>query len=320
MSPTRWWQTGIIYEIYSRSFQDGNGDGIGDLTGITQRLPHLVELSVDAIWLSPIFVSPMKDFGYDIADYTAIDPVFGSLSDFELLLDAAHSYGLKIILDLVPNHTSDQHGWFRQSRASRENAKRDWYIWREPARGGGLPNNWLSEFGGSAWKYDAVTAQYYYHAFLAAQPDLNWRNPEVRSAIYDVMRFWLHRGVDGFRVDVLWHLIKDDQFRDNPSNPDYRLGDPPNHAVLPVYTQDRPEVQDVVREMRHVVDEYPDRVLIGTARRYFSRPPAKSPMSISAWSGRLWRRRTASSDVSPVAAATWGQPLARATSTPRRIE
>jgi alpha-glucosidase len=263
MKPAAWWQTGIIYEIYSRSFQDSNGDGIGDLAGIIRRLPYLAELGVDAVWLSPIFVSPMKDFGYDIADYAAIDPIFGSLSEFDALLDAAHGHGLKVILDLVPNHTSDQHAWFRQSRVSRANPKREWYIWHDPSKGGGVPNNWLSEFGGSAWEYDAVTAQYYYHAFLAAQPDLNWRNPEVRSAIYDVMRFWLRRGVDGFRVDVIWHLIKDDQFRDNPPNPGYHSGDPPNHAVVPLYTQDRPEVQDVVREMRRVVDEFPDRVLVG---------------------------------------------------------
>ena len=261
--PAPWWQTGVIYEIYSRSYQDTNRDGIGDLQGIKLRLPYLVELGVDAIWLSPIYVSPMLDLGYDIADYTAIDPVFGSLADFDELVAAAHEYGLKIILDLVPNHTSDQHIWFRESRASRENPKRNWYIWHDPAAGGNLPNNWLSEFGGSAWQYDPATSQYYYHAFLAAQPDLNWRNPEVRSAIYDVMRFWLRRGVDGFRVDVIWHLIKDDRIRDNPVNSRYLLGDPPHHAVVPLYTQDRPEVQEIVREMRSVVDEFSDRVLIG---------------------------------------------------------
>jgi alpha-glucosidase len=261
--PCAWWQTGVIYEIYPRSFQDSDGDGIGDLRGIAQRLPYLVELGVDALWLSPIFVSPMADFGYDIADYTAIDPLFGILADFDSLLEAAHARGLKIILDLVPNHTSNQHAWFRESRASCENPKRDWYIWREPSAGGGPPNNWLSDFGGSAWEYDSLTAQYYYHAFLTAQPDLNWRNPQVRAAIYDVMRFWLRRGVDGFRVDVIWHLIKDDQWRDNPVNPRFCAEEPPHHAVVPLYTVDRPEVHNVVREMRCVVDEFPDRVLIG---------------------------------------------------------
>jgi alpha-glucosidase len=258
-----WWQTGVIYQIYPRSFQDSNGDGIGDLRGIAQRLPYLVELGVDAIWLSPIFPSPMADFGYDIADYTAIDPLFGSLSDFDALITAAHAQGLKVILDLVPNHTSDRHPWFLESRASRGSRKRDWYIWRDPAANGGPPNNWLSVFGGSAWKYDEASGQYYYHAFLAAQPDLNWRNPAVRSAIHEVMRFWFRRGVDGFRVDVLWHLIKDGEFRDNPPNPDYRAGDPPHHRLVPLYTADRPEVHDVIAEMRRVADEFSERVLIG---------------------------------------------------------
>ena len=258
-----WWQTGVIYQIYPRSFQDTNGDGIGDLRGITQRLPYLKELGVDAIWLSPIFPSPMADFGYDISDYTDIDPLFGSLDDFDALLAAAHSQGLKVILDLVPNHTSDRHPWFLESRASRRSHKRDWYIWRDPAADGAPPNNWLSVFGGSAWEYDAATGQYYYHAFLAAQPDLNWRNPAMRAAIYEVMRFWLRRGVDGFRVDVLWHLIKDDAFRDNPPNADFRPTDPPHHRLIPLYTADRPEMHDVIAEMRQVADEFSDRVLIG---------------------------------------------------------
>src|SRR4051812_24948906 len=262
MQPS-WWQTGVIYQIYPRSFQDSNGDGVGDLRGINQRLPYLAELGIDAIWISPIFVSPMADFGYDIADYTEIDPLFGTLEDFDALAAAAHQLGLEVILDLVPNHTSDRHPWFLESRSSRDNPKRDWYIWRDPAPDGGPPNNWLSEFGGGAWEYDATTGQYYYHAFLAAQPDLNWRNPHVRAAMYDAMRFWLRRGVDGFRVDVIWHLIKDDQFRNNPPNPNFRVGDPPIHAVIPLYTADRPEVQDVIAEMRGVVDEFSDRLLIG---------------------------------------------------------
>jgi alpha-glucosidase len=258
-----WWQTGVIYQIYPRSFQDTNGDGIGDLRGITQRLPYLLELGVDAIWLSPIFPSPMADFGYDISDYTDIDPLFGSLEDFDALVAAAHAQGLKVILDLVPNHTSDRHPWFLESRASRRGRKRDWYIWKDPAANGGPPNNWLSVFGGSAWEYDGGSGQYFYHAFLAAQPDLNWRNPAVRSAIYEVMRFWFRRGVDGFRVDVIWHLIKDEQFRNNPPNPNFRAGDPQHHRLVPLYTADRPEVHDIITEMRRVADEFSDRVLIG---------------------------------------------------------
>src|SRR5436309_5093927 len=259
----RWWQTAVIYQIYPRSFQDSNGDGVGDLAGITARLPYLRDLGVDAIWLSPIFPSPMADFGYDIADYVGIDPLFGTLADFDALLAAAHALGIRVLLDLVPNHTSDRHPWFIESRASRSNAKREWYIWRDPAPDGGPPNNWLSEFGGSAWTLEPDTGQYYYHAFLAAQPDLNWRNAEVRAAIYDVMRFWLRRGVDGFRVDVIWHLLKDDAFRDNPENPHFASGDPPHHALIPLYTADRPEVHDLIGEMRRVVDEFQERVLIG---------------------------------------------------------
>ena len=260
---TPWWQTAVIYEIYPRSFQDSDGDGIGDLAGIIQRLPYVAELGVDALWLTPIFRSPMADFGYDISDYTAIDPVFGALSEFDALLTAAHAYGLKIILDLVPNHTSDQHAWFVESRSSRDNPKRDWYLWHDPAPHGGPPNNWCSDFGGSAWQYDSTTGQYYYHAFLAKQPDLNWRNPEVRAAIYDAMRFWLRRGVDGFRIDVIWHLIKDEQFRDNPPNPGFAPDRPPHEAVIPLYTADRPEVHEIIREMRSVTDEFPGRLLIG---------------------------------------------------------
>jgi alpha-glucosidase len=258
-----WWREGVIYQIYSRSFQDTNGDGVGDLKGIIRRLPYLATLGVDAVWLSPIFPSPMADFGYDISDYIDIDPVFGTLADFDGLLAAAHQHGLKVILDLVPNHTSDQHPWFRESRVARDNPKRDWYIWRDPAPDGGAPNNWLSEFGGSAWECDRRTGQYYYHAFLSAQPDLNWRSHEVRAAIYHVMRFWLRRGVDGFRVDVIWRLIKDAQFRDNPPNPNYGALDPPHHALVPLYTADQPEVHEVIAEMRAVTEEFGARVLIG---------------------------------------------------------
>jgi alpha-glucosidase len=263
MADAPWWQTGVIYQIYPRSFLDADGDGIGDLRGIAARLDHLTDLGIDAVWISPIFASPMADFGYDISDYTSIDPLFGTLADFDALIKAAHDRGLRVILDFVPNHTSDQHPWFRESRTSRDNPKRDWYIWREPTQSGGVPNNWLSEFGGSAWEFDESTGQYYYHAFLARQPDLNWRNPEVQSAMQEVMRFWLRKGVDGFRVDVIWHLVKDDRYRDNPINPQFRPGDPPNRRLLPVYTADRPEVHDVIGAMRRVIDGFNDRVLIG---------------------------------------------------------
>jgi alpha-glucosidase len=266
-----WWRDGVFYQIYPRSYQDSNGDGVGDIKGIIDRLPYVSALGVDAIWLSPIFPSPMADFGYDISDYIGIDPLFGTKADFDALVSAAHAAGLKIILDLVPNHTSDQHPWFVESRSSREHPKRDWYLWRDPQAGGGAPNNWMSEFGGSAWQYDAKTQQYFYHAFLAQQPDLNWRNPAVRAAIYDVMRFWLRKGVDGFRVDVIWHLIKDAQFRDNPPNPGFFSHRPPHEQLLPLFTADQVEVQDVIAEMRGVIDEFDDRVLIGEIYLPFER-------------------------------------------------
>jgi alpha-glucosidase len=263
MADRLWWQTGVLYQIYPRSFQDSNADGVGDLKGILQRLDYLTDLGVDALWLSPIFPSPMADFGYDISDYTDIDPLFGTLADLDELIQAAHARGLKILLDLVPNHTSDRHPWFVESRSSRDNPKRDWYIWRDPPPDGGPPTNWLSNFGGSAWEYDDATGQYYYHAFLKQQPDLNWRNPAVSAAMLDVMRFWLKRGVDGFRVDVIWHLIKDDQFRDNPVNTSFVPGKPPHRQLVALYTADRPEVHEVIAAMRRVIDEFDDRVLIG---------------------------------------------------------
>jgi len=262
-----WWRNGVIYQVYPRSFQDSDGDGIGDLRGIRGRLDHLVALGIDAVWISPIYPSPMADFGYDVSDYCNVDPRFGSLDDFDGLAADAQARGLKLILDYVPNHSSDQHPWFLQSRSDRNDPKRDWYLWRDPAPDGGPPNNWLSNFGGPAWTFDAATGQYYCHSFLKEQPDLNWRNPELRAAMYEVLRFWLRRGVDGFRIDVLYLLIKDDQFRDNPVNPAYRPGEDSSHRLLPLYTSDRPEVQQIVREMRAVVDEFSDasaeRVLIG---------------------------------------------------------
>ena len=263
MEDLKWWQRGVIYQIYPRSFQDTNGDGIGDIRGIIQRLDDVVKLGVDAIWISPIYPSPMADFGYDISDYCDVARIFGSLTDFDRLVAQVHARGLHIILDFVPNHTSDQHPWFLESRSSRANPKRDWYIWRDAAAKGGPPNNWLSRFGGAAWEWDETTKQYYYHSFLKQQPDLNWRNPAVKQAMYDALRFWLDRGVDGFRVDVLWLLIKDDQFRDNPVNPGYELGGSSHNRLLPLYTANRPEVHAIVAEMRSVIDAYPDRVLIG---------------------------------------------------------
>src|SRR3984885_11373807 len=216
MAEALWWQRGVIYQIYPRSFQDSDGDGIGDLAGVRQRLDYLSGLGVDAVWISPVYPSPMADFGYDITDYCGIDPMFGSLADFDRLLAEVHARGLKLIMDFVPNHTSDQHPWFLESRSSRQNPKRDWYIWRDPAADGGPPNNWLANFGGSGWQFDAATGQYYYHAFLKEQPDLNWRNPEVRKAMYDALRFWLDKGVAGFRIDAISRLFEDPNLHDDP--------------------------------------------------------------------------------------------------------
>jgi Glycosidases len=258
-----WWKTGVIYQIYPRSFYDANGDGIGDLQGIIRKLDYLQWLGIQAIWISPIFPSPMADFGYDVSDYTGIDPMFGTLADFDRLLEEAHAKGIKVLLDFVPNHTSDHHPWFIESKHSKASPKRDWYIWHDGKPDGSAPNNWKSVFGGDAWEWDAQTQQYYYHGFLKEQPDLNWRNPAVKEAMYDAMRFWLDKGVDGFRVDVMWHLIKDDQLRDNPPNPDYTDSQPTYNQLLPVYSTDQPEVHAIVAEMRKVVDAYQARVIIG---------------------------------------------------------
>jgi alpha-glucosidase len=258
-----WWRSGVIYQIYPRSFRDANADGIGDLAGIADRLDYCAALGVDALWLSPIFPSPMADFGYDVADYTDVAAIFGTLSDFDALLAQSRKRGLRLILDYVPNHTSDQHPWFVAARSGQLDPKRDWYLWHDPAPDGGPPNNWLSNFGGSAWEWDAATQQYYYHSFLKEQPDLNWRNPEVVAAMHEVLRFWLRKGVAGFRIDVLWMLIKDDQWRDNPPNPAYQPGMPRFQSQLPLYTTDRPEVQDIVEGLRAVADEFDQSVLIG---------------------------------------------------------
>ncbi len=260
---TLWWQKGIVYQVYPRSYADSNGDGIGDLPGIHAKLDYLQWLGIDAIWVSPVFPSPMADHGYDVANYVDIHPLFGTLADMDALIEAAHQRGIKIILDFVPNHTSNQHPWFLESRSSRTNPKRDWYLWADPKPDGSPPNNWLSVFGGPGWTWDPETQQYYCHAFLKEQPDLNWRNREVRAAMYGALQFWLDRGVDGFRVDVLWHLIKDGTYRDNPQNPDYVSGQTPYNSLLPVYSTDQPEVHEIVREMRALLDRYSERVLIG---------------------------------------------------------
>ncbi len=260
---TEWWKTAVIYQIYPRSFQDSDGDGVGDLNGIRRRLPYLVELGVDAIWISPFYTSPMADFDYDVADYRDVDPLFGTLAACTSLIAEAHPLGLKVILDFVPNHTSDQHPWFIEARSSRHNPKRDWYNWKDATPGGGPPNNWMSHFGGSAWEWDAASGQHFYHAYLKEQPDLNWRNPEVRAAMHDVLRFWMKRGVDGFRVDVIWHLMKDSEFKDNPPNPTYRPGQPKIDRWVQVHSADHADVHEVIKGMRSVVDEFPDRVLIG---------------------------------------------------------
>ncbi len=258
-----WWRRAIVYQVYPLSFQDSNGDGFGDLDGIRSRLAHLRTLGVDAIWLSPIQPSPFVDAGYDISDYCDVDRRFGTLAQFDALVADVHRSGMKLVLDFVPNHTSERHPWFVDSRASRDSARRDWYLWRDPAPGGGAPNNWYSEFGGSAWEWDAATAQYYLHTYLKEQPDLNWRNPAVRAAMHEVLRFWLRRGVDGFRIDAMWHLIKDASWRDDPPNPAWQPGEPDIARLLPLHSADQPEVHEVVAGLRRVTDAFPGRVLIG---------------------------------------------------------
>ena len=266
-SHRRWWQTAVVYQVYPRSYADADGDGTGDLRGITSRLDYLAWLGVDAIWISPFYPSPMADFGYDVADYTAVDPLFGSMDDFDALLAAAHERGIRVIVDYVPNHTSDQHPWFVESRSSRQNAKADWYVWRDAKPDGGLPNNWISMFAGPTWTWDEARGQYYLHIFLSEQPDLNWRNPGVRAAMFDVARFWLDRGVDGFRIDVAPMVMKDPELRDNPPNPSpgwehSRLGS--WLTQLHVNDHNHPDMHELYRSFRALLESYPgDRVSIG---------------------------------------------------------
>lgn len=258
-----WWETGIIYQIYPRSFQDSNGDGVGDLPGILARLDYVRDLGVTAVWLSPIYPSPMADFGYDVADYVGIHPLFGTMDDFDELLAAVHQRDMKLLLDFVPNHTSDQHPWFQEARRSRDNPKRDWYVWRDARPGGGPPNNWVSYFGGPAWQWDQATGQYYLHLFAKEQPDLNWRNRDVKAAMLDHMRFWLDKGIDGFRVDVIWLMIKDAIYRDDQPNPRWTPDRPINESTLHDRSAGQPEVHAVIRDMRALIESYGERVLIG---------------------------------------------------------
>jgi alpha-glucosidase len=273
-----WWRDGVIYHVYPRSFADSDGDGVGDLAGITARLDYLndgtrASLRVDAIWLSPFYPSPMADFGYDVADHTGVDPRFGTLGDFDRLVAEAHARGIRVVIDLVPNHTSDQHPWFVESRSSRDNPRRDWYVWADPKPDGGPPNNWISAFprAGRAWTFDRGTGQWYLHSFLPQQPDLNWWNPEVRQAMDEVMRFWLDRGVDGFRIDVAHRMAKDPELRDNPLVT--TEGDGPGGEISAfrlarlgfdqLYDEDWPEVHEILRRFRRTLDSYQDRMAVG---------------------------------------------------------
>lgn len=259
----QWWQRAVFYEITPVSFQDSNGDGKGDLPGLIARIDYLEWLGIEAVWLTPFYRSPMLDLGYDISDFCGVDGLFGNMEDFDRLLALLHQRDIRLILDFVPNHTSDQHPWFQESRSSRVNPKRSWYVWADGGPDGAPPNNWLSRFGGSAWRWDDSTGQYYYHSFLAEQPDLNWRNTEVRRAMADVLRFWLRRGVDGFRVDASAVLIEDELLRDDPPNPTATSKTPPPQRLKRVFTDDRRESMECLEDLRQVLDAFPDRVLAG---------------------------------------------------------
>ncbi len=265
----KWWETGVIYQIYPLTFADANGDGTGDIQGIVKKLDYLNRkkanknsLGINAIWLSPINTSPMFDNGYDVSDYYDICPIFGTLADFETLISECHQRQIRVILDLVVNHTSDQHSWFQESRSGKDNPKSSWYHWQDPEPDGSVPNNWLSYFGGTAWKYCEQRKQYYYHAFNENQPDLNWNNPEVRKAVYEIIRFWLDKGVDGFRLDASSVYSKDKFYRYNPVK--FGTTDKNNYNNQDhLYDKNLPANHQIIREMRQLVDEYDDRVLIG---------------------------------------------------------
>ncbi len=269
MEPTapRWWHSAVVYEIYPRSFADGNGDGIGDLSGILSKLPYLAWLGVDAIWIAPFYRSPMVDFGYDVADFKSVDPLLGTLEEFDRLLATAHERGMRVLIDYVPNHTSDQHPWFAASRSSRDSPMRDWYVWRDPAPGGGPPNRWLTMFGDPSWSWDEGTGQYYLRSFFPEQPDLNWRNDEVRAAMFDIASWWLDRGVDGFRMDAVPLLMKDPELRDNPDPPPPLEELPGLNAWIRYfdgYNHAHPDMHELFRSFRALLDAYPgDRVAIG---------------------------------------------------------
>lgn len=253
-----WWTNAVIYEIYPRSFQDTNGDGIGDLKGVTQRLDYLKGLGVDAIWLTPFFPSPNADFGYDVADYTNVAPEYGTMADWDELAREARKRGIRILVDFVLNHSSDQHAWFKESRASRDNPKRDWYVWRDAKPDGSPPSNWESIFGGSTWQWDEKTKQYYYHIFLKEQPDVNWANPDLKNAMYDVLRFWLKRGASGFRLDATPYLFEDQSY---PEDPDVKGGPP---VWLKPYNAELPAGNGILRDMRKIVDGFAgDNILLG---------------------------------------------------------
>ena len=268
MTTTPWWHDAAVYQIYIRSFADGNGDGVGDLEGIRTKLPYLADLGVDTIWITPFYPSPMHDHGYDVADYCDIDPLFGTLDDLDKVLVDAHALDLRVVIDIVPNHTSNEHDWFRNAISSTTSAKRDWYIFRPPAADGGPPNNWESVFGGPAWTLDPASGDYYLHLFDKTQPDLNWRNPEVHRAFEEVLTFWFDRGVDGFRIDVAHGLYKDEQLRDNVKPGKVPPGTEHLHSVGAGNCWDQPETQDVWRHWRRVSDRYDDRMFVGEVFLY----------------------------------------------------
>lgn len=264
-----WWKGATLYQVYPRSFNDSNGDGVGDLNGITEKLDYIADLGVDGVWISPFFKSPMRDFGYDVSDYCGVDPLFGTIEDFKKLVGRAHELNLKVIIDQVLSHSSSDHSWFQESRQSKDNPKSDWYVWADAKDDGSPPNNWLAIFGGSAWEWEPRRAQYYLHNFLKSQPDLNWYNPEVKAAMFDAMRFWLDLGVDGFRLDAINFILHDQQLRDNPPRPvdgTITEGFEPSNPYARqkhIYDKSRPEALQVMEEIRDLLDEYPNTTIVG---------------------------------------------------------